>query len=391
MAEDRLNGLLEDLAPDIYEIRDIDQVLTPALAIYPELVDANILATVRALGGRPDRWRPHIKTAKLAYVLRRYLAYGITRWKCATTLELVTACAVGASDVLFAYPAIGAMVRRVRELAAKYTNIHISALVDDPAQVDAWHGGAAGLFIDINPGMNRTGTDPAGIEAIIGLARAIVAAGLAFRGLHYYDGHLGRLELPERTVAAHKGYDQLMQVVAALDEVGLAPPEVITAGTPVLPCAIAYAPFRDAPFAHTVSPGTIVYNDFTSLGQLPPDYGYRPAALVIATVVSHPTPRRFTCNAGHKAVSADAGVPTCALLGWPEARPAGPSEEHLPVDLPEGAVLPPLGTTVYLLPRHVCPTVNNFDAAVLVEGGRITAVEPVTARGHEPPAVVGSQ
>jgi len=38
-----------------------------------------------------------------------------------------------------------------------------------------------------------------------------------------------------------------------------------------------------------------------------------------------------------------------------------------------------------LVPRHVCPTVNNFDYALLVEGGRIVGVERVTARGREIP------
>jgi D-serine deaminase-like pyridoxal phosphate-dependent protein len=38
---------------------------------------------------------------------------------------------------------------------------------------------------------------------------------------------------------------------------------------------------------------------------------------------------------------------------------------------------------------HVCPTVNNFDDAILVEEGRITDVERVTARGRESPLVNG--
>jgi hypothetical protein len=34
---------------------------------------------------------------------------------------------------------------------------------------------------------------------------------------------------------------------------------------------------------------------------------------------------------------------------------------------------------------HVCPTVNNFDHALIVIGGRIAGVERVTARGREAP------
>jgi hypothetical protein len=40
---------------------------------------------------------------------------------------------------------------------------------------------------------------------------------------------------------------------------------------------------------------------------------------------------------------------------------------------------------LYLLPRHVCTTVNNFDDAPIVRRGAIEFIEKVSARGHEPP------
>jgi D-serine deaminase-like pyridoxal phosphate-dependent protein len=91
-----------------------------------------------------------------------------------------------------------------------------------------------------------------------------------------------------------------------------------------------------------------------------------------------------TCDAGHKSVSADAGVPTCVVAGRPELTPLKPSEEHLPIEVTGGEV-PQIGELLYLIPRHVCPTVNNFDDALIVEQGRVVSVERVTARGHEAP------
>jgi len=46
---------------------------------------------------------------------------------------------------------------------------------------------------------------------------------------------------------------------------------------------------------------------------------------------------------------------------------------------------PQVGEALYLLPRHVCPSVNNFDSALLVRDGHITSVEKVSARGREAP------
>ncbi|HEY7543840.1 MAG TPA: D-TA family PLP-dependent enzyme [Blastocatellia bacterium] len=370
-----------------YLIEGIERVMTPALAIYTDIVDSNIDVTLGLLNGDADRWRPHVKTSKIASVMRRMVERGIENFKCSTTLELMTICEAGARDVLLAYPVTGANARRAREIADQFSDVRLSALVESSEQIEAWLGSRFGLFIDVNPGMDRTGIEQARGEEIISLALAILSAGLEFRGLHYYDGHLSKYDLAERERIAHSGYDRLMEIIAAFERSDITVPEVITAGTPALPCSISYSGFSGASFVHRVSPGTIVYSDCTSLAQLPESWGLRPAAVVISRVVSRPTAHRITCDAGHKAVSADAGVPTCLVLGRADLNPARPSEEHLPIDLSQESEPLALGDTLYLVPRHVCPTVNNFDHAVMIEGGRIARVERVTARGREAPIV----
>lgn len=370
-----------------YSINGTDQVLTPALAIYPEVVDSNIQNTVRLLGGNADRWRPHVKTAKLESVIKSLIQHGVSSFKCSTTLELLTACRSGARDVLIAYPVVGAALLRAREIATQFASVSVSALVEDEEQVEAWSGSSVGLFIDINPGMDRTGVEQGRPDRIKSLAIRISRAKLELRGLHYYDGHLSGQELRDRQTAAHQGYDGLMAIIDLLKQAGVKVAEVITAGTPAFPCTLSYAGFQSPDFIHRASPGTVVYCDATSLSQLPADYGYKPAALVVTTVVSHPSATRVTCDAGHKTVSADAGVPTCSILGRPALTPAKPSEEHLPLDAARGADLPRLGEQLYLVPRHVCPTVNNFDYAMIVRKGRIVDVERVTARGREAPLI----
>ena len=369
---------------DSYRIEGVDRVMTPALAIYPEIVDENIKTTLRLLGGDANRWRPHVKTAKLGLMMRRLVDHGIVNFKCSTTLELSTVCEAGAADVLLAYPMVGANAGRLRDLSERFPDVTLSALVESREHIQMWLGSRVGLFIDVNPGMNRTGIEEDRVDEIIGIAQAIEAAGLQFRGLHYYDGHLSSHSLPERESLAHRGYDRLMEVVAIIERSGIGVSEIITAGTPAFPCTISYSAFERGRFIHRASPGTVIYNDCTSLTQLPETYGYRPAALVVSTIVSRPAPGRVTCDAGHKTVAADSGVPTCSVLGHPSFSPSKPSEEHLPIDVLEGP-MPMLGETLYLLPRHICPTVNNFDHALLVRDGRIGAVERVTARGRETP------
>jgi D-serine deaminase-like pyridoxal phosphate-dependent protein len=373
-----------------YRVSDVDNVLTPALVMYPDVIASNIEQTLKLLGGDGDRWRAHIKTAKLGFTLRMLVERGIRNFKCATTLELLVACQSGARDVLFAYPAMGANARRAREIAQQFPDVRISVLAENDGQVRQWGGSRVGVFLDINPGMNRTGVEQSRSDKIVALARAIADAELEFRGLHYYDGQFGDLTPGERTRATHRGYDRLLGIVSELERSGINVQEVITSGTPTFLCSLNYEGFRRQKFVHRVSPGTVVYCDASSLEQLPKEYGYRPAALVLTRVVSSPRAGIITCDAGHKTVSADAGVPTCVVVGHPELTPLSPSEEHLPLAVKEGTTGPQVGEVLYLIPRHVCPTVNNFACALLVRDGEVESVESVTARGREAPLLAAA-
>jgi D-serine deaminase-like pyridoxal phosphate-dependent protein len=370
-----------DFPLDEYALKDASRLLTPALLVYMEYVDSNIEATMRMVGGDANRWRPHIKTAKIPAVLRRMMAHGVRVFKCSTTLELLTACEAGADDVLLAFAVTGANADRAVQIARQFSQTRVSVLIEAAEQVRFWRGTGLGVFIDVNPGMDRTGIGQERADEVLKLARA---AGSDFRGLHYYDGHMSGVPPSEREFQAHRGYDRLLDIVKALSLAGVPVEEVITSGTPAAPYGYSYAGFANGEFVHRISPGTVIYNDTTSLEQLR-GFGYRPAVAILSTVISHPTLARVTCDAGHKSVSADAGVPTCSVIGQARLQPLKPSEEHLPLEVGAGAPMPAIGDKLYLIPRHVCPTVNNFDQALIVADGKICGIESVSARGHESP------
>ena len=80
---------IRDPASDIlkhkYQVHSTERVITPALLIYRDLVLANIDTTLCLLDSNPDRWRPHVKTAKLGYVMEMLTARGVSAFKCATS------------------------------------------------------------------------------------------------------------------------------------------------------------------------------------------------------------------------------------------------------------------------------------------------------------------
>jgi len=362
-------------------ISNADRLLTPALLIFPEIVDWNIRCTLQAMGNNPSIWRPHIKTAKLAATIQRLVVAGVMNFKCANTLELKTLSNAGAKDVLVSHLVTGANAARVKDIA-KSSQSRISVLVEHLSQVSAWEGSGVSLFVDLNPGMDRTGIPVDDVRGIIALVEQILKSGIEFRGLHFYDGHLAHLPLADRESSAFQGYDRLLDLADKMTRAGISIGEIITSGTPTFLAALSYSGFQGKAFKHRVSPGTVVYSDRRSAAQIPESYGYRPAAVVLSTVVSHPRPHLITCDGGSKSVSAEMGVPTCEVLDRPDLKPQKPSEEHLPIEI-TGGQKPRIGENLYLIPTHVCPTVNNFDRAWWVEDGTATRSEPVSARGRE--------
>jgi len=364
---------------------ELDNVITPALAIYPEFITANVQVMQKLLKGHLELWQPHVKTSKLAKTMRQLTALGVTHFKCATTLELLTACEAGAEEVLFSYPADGPRARRIREIAFSSLGTRIFATVENVAQIDQWKGSNVGLYIDVNPGMDRTGIALSARQEIVKLAAGMAESGVSFAGLHCYEGHARQPDLTGRKATLFPVYEALTALVRTLENAGLSMNCVVTSGTPALPCVLAFQETCREAFLHRISPGTVVYGDLTSAEQLPSEWGFRLAAIVISRVISRPAPGIITCDAGHKVMSADLGVPNCIVLGHPEFEPLGPSEEHMPIRVPEGEPIPEIGTILYLAPKHICPTVNNFDEALWVEGGRVLEVAEVTARGRESP------
>ena len=58
------------MADDWHTLADPDEIPSPALLVYPERIGENIRRMIAALG-QAERLRPHVKTHKMAEVVRR--------------------------------------------------------------------------------------------------------------------------------------------------------------------------------------------------------------------------------------------------------------------------------------------------------------------------------
>ena len=233
-----------------------------------------------------------------------------------------------------------------------------------------------GYFVDVNPGMHRTGAEArrrggaakraedASFDARIWRAcvndPANETAYLGFRGVHFYEGHLSACvaragaTLVETEIARSRRADAcaalyedvLVPLLTYLRGKGAPPIELVTSGTPGFTHALDFD-VRDAlvhgmkpgetpetvrgwVLSHRVSPGTVVFHDWRGERQNP-GLELTPAAVLMARVVSLPARGRATLDCGSKAIAAEAGDPAGYVLGHPTWRALVCSEEHMPL------------------------------------------------------------
>ena len=347
---------------------------TPALVIDLDTVDANIAAVIAAAGSI-GRWRPHVKTVKQGVIIDALIDGGVRRFKCATLpeLDLLLARADAknvAIDALLAYPMPIALAPAIAERA--HGEHRIGVLADDADHLAALSRHRLALWLDVDVGMHRTGSSAdhwrthgnIGIRGLSGI-----------EGLHGYEGHLGW----DDRAAAFAAYDVLVALADAIGDL----PAIHTSGSHGFAHALAHPGLARGPWRHEIGCGTLVLSDVASTAPAHA-VGVEPAAFVAARVISHPGVDRVTLDAGSKAVSPDRPAPSCRVLGHPELVAGTASEEHLPMTVAGGAA-PSRDAILWLVPEHVCTTVNLYREAIYVRGDRFVGTGPIEAASRAAP------
>lgn len=360
-----------------YKLANVSEVPSPALLIYPDRVEENLRNMIQRAGG-VSRLRPHVKTHKLPQIIRLKLEAGITKFKAATIAEAEMTAAAGGTDVLLAYQPVGPNARRFVELIRKFPGTRFSTLVDNPATLieiataAQTAGVTAEVLIDLNVGMNRTGIAP-GAEATA-LYRTLAATpGLKPAGLHAYDGHLHQALESERASAVAAAFAPVWKMRDELRSAGVPVPRIIASGTPTF-ALLAREPEIE------VGAGTSVLWDANE-SRYCPEFDFLEAAVLLSRVISRPTPTRITLDLGHKAVASEMPHPRVRLFGLEDAQFVMHSEEHLVLESSR-AIDYPVGTVVYGVPSHVCPTVALYSEVSVVRDSRVVETWPVVARAR---------
>ncbi|GHV13483.1 threonine aldolase [Spirochaetia bacterium] len=365
----------------IYRVEDEETIDSPALIYYQDIIEENIKKAV-AMAGDADRLWPHVKSHKMEAMIRLQQTYGIRRFKCATIAEaeMVARCGPvgnGVQHILLSYPLVGPAIGRFIRLRERYTSSVFYAIGDDLEQLSLLGKAVLAakqddlpVLVDVNMGMDRTGVSIENLEAFCMECGKI--KGLSLQGLHCYDGHFSIKDRAEREQAVDKKTESLFKVKTALEKQGQKLPLMVMGGTPTFPCHL-----REQ--GSYLSPGTFFVQDW-GYGSKYRDLDFTPGAALLTRVVSRPAKGLFTVDLGYKAIAADPAGQRGIIAGLPQAEPIGHSEEHWVFRI--AGEVPPIGTVLYVLPTHICPTSALYPGAYVVRGGRLVNYWEVTARNR---------
>lgn len=363
-----------------YLLNTPEEIISPSLVFYKERIESNIRSMVN-IAGDADRLIPHVKTHKCPEIVKIQLSAGISKFKCATIAEAEMLAESGARWILIAYQLVGPNVDRLFRLQGKYPEVTFASLVDNDqtatllSEASVARGVRSTLFLDVNNGMNRTGhaTD----ESLLSLYRYVSSLeGLAFGGVHIYDGHIRNPEFSERKAAADEAYETVLPLLDRIEAECGYEPMIIAGGSP------SFTVHTLRPDVY-LSPGTNVLWDW-GYGDRFDGQPFEHAALILTRVVSKPTVGIITIDLGHKAISAENPVENrLRLLNLSDYTVLGQSEEHGVLQVgSETWESVQVGDVFYALPFHICPTVALHDFATVIENGEIAGEWKITARSR---------
>ena len=362
----------------VFDIKNPSEISSPALIYYKKTIVRNIEKAVEIAGG-PERLWPHVKSHKMADMVKLQMEMGITHFKCATIAEAEMVAGTGAPEVLLAYPLVGPSIDRYLSLISAFPKTHFWAIGDDLEQLRVLSEKAVQrqmtvrTLLDVNMGMNRTGVP---LEQVQGLyEKAAQLPGLLLQGMHCYDGNHNHADFRIRLQQVRETDLTVKGVQEDLKKEGLDCSTMVMGGTPSFPCHALLTGWF-------LSPGTAFITDAGYQKNLP-DLSFEPGAAILTRVISHPAPRLFTLDLGYKGIAADPAGARGVIAGFDQAHALFQSEEHWVFEMnPGNEERPAIGTVFYVIPTHICPTSALYPSALVAENGRITGEWPVTARNR---------
>ena len=359
-----------------YELNNPEEIDSPALLVYKKRVASNIQTMINIVGDA-ERLVPHVKTHKMAEIVKMQTEAGISKFKCATIAEAEMLAKAGAKNILLAYQLNFSKAKRFLSLITNFSKAEFSALVDNMSSAQmlndlfAEEKLTANVYIDVDAGMHRTGIEPN--EKLFDLYMQLKKlTNVHLKGLHIYDGHIRDENFELRKQRVEEAFAPLKKVMEKIKSAGFPHPKVIAGGTPTF---TVHALHKE----EYCSPGTCLLWDY-GYDSLLAEQPFEFAAVLITRVISKPARGIITTDLGHKSVAAENAVSKrIFFLNLEDYEVKSQSEEHLVIEVKDADKIK-VGDILYGIPYHICPTVALYDEAYVIEDGTLVDQWKIEAR-----------
>lgn len=352
----------------------VEELDTPCIVVDLDAAESNIAKLQAAANEMGVDVRPHSKTNKSPYWVRKQLAAGAIGVCCAKVGEAEVMVEAGVPEVMIPNQVIGK--RKIARLIALARSASMIVAVEDSGNVAELSeasneaGAELGVIVEVNVGMDRCGVDG---DGAVELAKQIDAApGLRFDGLMGYEGHtVAERDYETRKINAEKAMAILTGAAEQIRAEGIDVKLVSAAGTGTynisgrvegvteLQCG-SYI-FMDGDYLE-------VFNDF------------QPALSVMATVISRQQEDVAIADFGLKSISVDRGI--AEVISPASAEVIAHSEEHTKIALKDAdAKSLKVGDKVSVRPKHGDTTINLHEYYFGVRNGKLEQAIPIPGRG----------
>ena len=303
--------------------KPVEAIETPALLVEKDIMESNMDKMMSFLRPGTVGLRPHTKTHKTPDIARIQMEKGAVGITCAKLGEAEVLAQGGICEILVANQVIGK--HKCQRAASLAENINLIVAVDQKDNVIEMSEAACenksiiGVLIEVDVGLGRSGvrTEAQAVE----LAKLICSLpGVRYDGIMGYEGHCVFIEkLEERKKEAEKAYARLFEFVHALKQAGFSPDIVSTGGTGTFLFGGRKEGVTD------IQAGSYIFMDNRYMNVEGIEFSQ--SLSVLSTIVSHPEPGIYVCDAGLKSMSQEFGL-VSALPGY-NMQVVSMSEEHV--------------------------------------------------------------
>ena len=355
---------------------------TPALLLDLPQLRKNQQRMVEATANAGLQLRSHAKMHKCPEVALFQINHGSSGICCAKVSEAHVMQRAGIENILITSPVQNlSSLKHLAMLAA--SNPSLSVVVDNEAgayrlnELLADRGASIGVFIDIDPGLGRTGI--AADERLLSLLDVIMTDcdRLKFKGLQVYAGHCMHIvDYTKRRDRYSRAMAHGQTAKQLIEDRGVSVPVVSGGGTGSFDLESGIGLLTELQ-AGSYAFMDIEYRDIASETSNQFDW-FGVALTLLVTAISQPSQRSITVDAGFKSLASDKMVPEFLDLDGVQYHWGG--DEHGIVSLNNPSRSVQLGETLELVTPHCDPTANLHDY-YFVKEQEVIELWPISARG----------